>query len=51
MLATSDFDIQLTWKDPENFGGIQGNSKTTPSHIIYFCFQKLHHTTVWRPPN
>ena len=51
MLATSDFDIQLTWKDPENSGGIQGNSKTTPSHIIYFSFQKLRHTTVWRPLN
>ena len=51
MLATSDFDIQLTWKDPENSGGIQGTSKTAPSHIIYFSFQKLPHTTVGRPPN
>ena len=51
MLPTSDFDIQLTWKNPENSSGIQGNSKTTPSHIIYFSFQKLRHTTVWRPPN
>ena len=27
MLATSDFDIQLTWKDPKNSSGIQGNLK------------------------
>ena len=26
-LAISYFDIQLTWKDPENSNGIQGNLK------------------------
>ena len=26
-LAISDFDIQLTWKDPENSSGIWGNLK------------------------
>ena len=35
-LAISDFDIQLTWKDPENANGIQGNLKDNcQSHYLF----------------
>ena len=41
-LAISYFDIQLTWKDPENSNGIQGNLKRQLLVILFILVSKSY---------
>ena len=41
-LAISDFDIQLTWKDPENSNGIQGNLKRQLLVTLFILVSKSY---------
>ena len=41
-LAISDFDIQLTWKDPENSNGIRGNLKRQLLDTLFILVSKSY---------